>query len=140
MPDHSDDSIDPADIYPLEEFLAEQQALDSLGSRIFTKIKAKLAGSSFRCQSGIRKYISRNHECAHQQLVADYFAEEPLYSDAMFRRRFQMRRHVFLCIVDALSSWSPYFTQRVDCTNRLRLSPLQKVHNNNQYACIWDCS
>jgi hypothetical protein len=39
MPDHSDDSIDPADIYPLEEFLAEQQALDSLGSRIFRRLR-----------------------------------------------------------------------------------------------------
>jgi hypothetical protein len=58
--------------------------------------------------------------------VADYFAEEPLYSDAKFSRRFRMRRHVFLCIVDALGSWSPYFTQRVDCNNRLGLSPLQK--------------
>jgi hypothetical protein len=28
--------------------------------------------------------------------------------------------------VDALGSWSPYFTQRVDCNNRLGLSPLQK--------------
>jgi len=37
-----------------------------------------------------------------------------------------MRRHVFLRIVDALGSWSPYFTQRVDCTNRPGLSPLQK--------------
>lgn len=111
MSDHSDDSIDPADIYPLEEFLAEQQALDSLGGRIFTKIKAKLAGSSSGRRSGTRKYINRNREGAHQQLVADYFAEEPLYSDAMFRRRFRMRRHVFLRIVDALGSWSPYFTK-----------------------------
>ena len=32
----------------------------------------------------------------------------------------------FLRIVDALGSWSPYFTQRVDRTNRLGFSPLQK--------------
>jgi hypothetical protein len=119
MSDQSDDSIDP-----LEEFSAEQQALDSLASRIFGKIKAKMEGSSSRRRT--RKYINRDREGAHQRLVADYFAEEPLYSDAMFRRRFRMRRHVFLRIVDALGSWSPYFTQRVDCTKRPGLSPLQK--------------
>jgi len=96
MSDQSDDSVDP-----LEEFSAEQQALDSLAGWIFTKISAKFVGSSSRRRT--RKYINRNREGAHQQLVADYFAEEPLYSDAMFRRRFRMRRHVFLCIVDALA-------------------------------------
>jgi predicted ATP-grasp superfamily ATP-dependent carboligase len=119
MSDQSDDSIDP-----LEEFSAEQQALDSLARRIFGKIKAKMAGSSSRRRT--RKYINRDREGAHQRLVADYFAEEPQYSDAMFRRRFRMRRHVFLRIVNALGSWSPYFTQRVDCTKRPGLSPLQK--------------
>ncbi|XP_066373737.1 uncharacterized protein [Miscanthus floridulus] len=119
MSDQSDDSVDP-----LEEFSGEQQALDSLASRIFTKIKAKMVGSSSRRRT--RKYINRDREGAHQRLVADYFAEEPLYSDVMFCRRFRMRRHVFLRIVDALGSWSPYFTQRVDCTNRPGLSPLQK--------------
>lgn len=88
-------------------------------------MKAKLVGSSSSHRSGIRKYINRNRECAHQQLVANYFAEKPLYSDAMFRTRFWMRRH-FLHIVDALVNWSHYFTQWVDCTNRRGLSTLQK--------------
>ncbi|XP_016195274.1 uncharacterized protein LOC107636266 [Arachis ipaensis] len=37
-----------------------------------------------------------------------------------------MRRHLFLRIVDALSTDSPYFQQRVDGTRRKGLSPLQK--------------
>jgi len=83
------------------------------------------AGSS-RHQSGSRKYINRNREGAHAQLMGDYFDENPLYSDIMFRRRFRMRRHVFSRIMNALGVWSSYFTQRVDCTGRLGLSPLQK--------------
>jgi len=79
-----------------------------------------------RHQSGSRKYINRNREGAHAQLMADYFDENPLYSDTMFRRRFRMRRHVFLRIVNTLGVWSSYFAQRVDCTGRLGLSPLQK--------------
>jgi hypothetical protein len=44
MSDQSDDSVDP-----LEEFSTEKQALDSFARRIFTKMKAKLVGSSSRC-------------------------------------------------------------------------------------------
>lgn len=65
MSDQSDDSVDP-----LEEFSAEQQALDSLAGWIFMKISAKFVGSSSRRRT--RKYINRNREGAHQQLVADY--------------------------------------------------------------------
>jgi hypothetical protein len=126
MSDQSDDSIDPNDIYPLEEFMAEQNILSSFGSRIQANIKAKFQAGPSKRRSAPRKYINRNRERAHEQLVADYFTEDPLYPDAIFRRRFRMRRHVFLRIVNALGSWSPYFTQRADCTKRLGLSPLQK--------------
>ena len=135
--DQSGDSIDPFDIYTEEEFLANQNILDSFGPRIEAKIKAKMEVGPSRHQSGSRKYINRNREGAHAQLMADYFDENPLYSDTMFCRRFRMRRHIFLRIVNALCVWSSYFTQRVDCTGRLGLSPLQSSH---LYACIWDCS
>jgi hypothetical protein len=59
-------------------------------------------------------------------LMADYFADRPLYYDRMFRTRFHMRKHLFLRIVQALGQWSPYFTQREDCSGRTGLSPLQK--------------
>jgi hypothetical protein len=126
MSDQSDDSVDPSDMYSIEEFMAEEKVIDSFGKHMQERIKAKFrSGPSVR-RSAPRRYINRNREAAHEQLVADYFAEYPLYSDTIFRRRFRMRRHVFLHIVDALGNWSPYFTQRADCTNRLGLSPLQK--------------
>ncbi|XP_074353233.1 uncharacterized protein LOC141692331 [Apium graveolens] len=37
-----------------------------------------------------------------------------------------MGRHVFLCIVNAMSNFDPYFQQRVDAVGRKGLSPLQK--------------
>jgi hypothetical protein len=46
MSDQSDDSIDPNDIYPLEEFMAEQNILSSFGSRIQANIKAKVLQGS----------------------------------------------------------------------------------------------
>ena len=44
----------------------------------------------------------------------------------MFRRRFRMRKHVFLWIVGDLSSSENYFTQRVDAANKEGISPLTK--------------
>jgi hypothetical protein len=60
------------------------------------------------------------------KVLMNYFTEEPLYPDSMFRTRFRMNKHLFLRIVDALGQWSPYFTYRADCAGRIGLSPLQK--------------
>lgn len=85
-------SDDPAEIYTFEDFMSEQNILDSIGHRIEAKLKAKIGNRTTRHRSGPRKYINRNHEAADAQLVADYFAEDPLYSEIMFHRRFRMRR------------------------------------------------
>ncbi|XP_072087360.1 uncharacterized protein [Arachis hypogaea] len=73
-----------------------------------------------------RRWINRDREAGHDRLFQDYFADDPVYHADIFRRRFRMRRHVFLRIVDALSNVDPYFQQRVDATGRRGLSPLQK--------------
>ncbi|XP_057739715.1 uncharacterized protein LOC130956733 [Arachis stenosperma] len=71
-------------------------------------------------------WINRDREAGQDRLFQDYFADEPVYNADIFRRRFRMRRHVFLRIVDALSNVYPYFQQRVDATGRRDLSPHQK--------------
>jgi hypothetical protein len=73
-----------------------------------------------------RRYIPRPREAAHDDLFACYFSDKPIYTDEMFRRRFQMNRSLFLRIVEALGKWSSYFTKRTDCMGRDGLSPLQK--------------
>jgi hypothetical protein len=77
MLDQSDDSIDPAELYTPEMFMAQQSLLDSFGARIEAKIKAKMEAGPSRHSS---KYINKNREGTHEQLVADYFAEDPLFS------------------------------------------------------------
>ncbi|XP_020963956.1 uncharacterized protein LOC107611361 [Arachis ipaensis] len=73
-----------------------------------------------------RRWINRDREAGYDRLFQDYFADDPVYNADIFRRRFRMRRHVFLRIVDALSNVYPYFQQKVDATGRRGLSPLQK--------------
>jgi hypothetical protein len=90
------------------------------------KIKGAFSAGAPQRQYGSRKSIRRDHGGAHERLVEDYFAAEPLYPESMFRTRFHMNRHLFLRIVNALGQWSPYFTYRADCAGRIGLSPLQK--------------
>ncbi|XP_057458496.1 uncharacterized protein LOC130749166 [Lotus japonicus] len=65
-----------------------------------------------------RKVIERDREAGHERLWMDYFSENPVYPEELFRRRFRMRKDVFLRVVDALGSHNPYFLQSVDAVGR----------------------
>ncbi|XP_020270558.1 uncharacterized protein LOC109845698 [Asparagus officinalis] len=58
--------------------------------------------------------------------MADYFAESCTYTDAQFRRRYRMKRPLFLRIVDSISNYDDYFTQRRNNAGKLGLTPIQK--------------
>ena len=73
-----------------------------------------------------RKYFQRYHVAVKQRFIDDYFANQPTYDDAIFRRRFWMQKHVFLRIIEDLSSSDNYFTQWVDASNKEGISPLAK--------------
>jgi hypothetical protein len=123
---YSDDSDELAPTKIIEEHIAEPSVLDSFSRKLTMKFKAAFSGGVPQRQYGPRKSIQRDQGAAHQRLVEDYFAAEPLYPESMFRTRFRMNRPLFLRIVDALGQWSPYFTYRIDCAGRIGLSPLQK--------------
>ncbi|XP_042425685.1 uncharacterized protein LOC122013469 [Zingiber officinale] len=73
-----------------------------------------------------RRFVQRNREAGHERLFNDYFSIIPVYHDEIFRRRFRMRRELFLRIVNALENHSTFFQQRDDAVRRKGLSPLQK--------------
>ena len=104
----------------------EAQIESELEQEIEAEIEAESARSSIRRGGYTRRYINRDHEGDHNRLVAKYFSDNPLYNDDQFRRRFRMRKHLFLCIVQALGVWSPYFRLRRDAFSKVGLSPLQK--------------
>ena len=84
------------------------------------------AESTSRRMRRHRRYFRRDREGAHDRLYEDYFADNCNFPPEYFRRRYRMRRTLFLRIVDRLGEYSPYFTQRVDAINRRGFSPLQK--------------
>jgi hypothetical protein len=57
------------------------------------------------------------------------FSANLRYTDEIFRRRFQMNRLLFLHIMDGLSNWSSYFTQRVDAVGRKSLCRFRSVRS-----------
>ncbi|XP_057793092.1 protein ALP1-like [Salvia miltiorrhiza] len=80
-----------------------------------------------RRRRGARKkaFIRRDREAGAVRLHADYFDENPVYPENIFRRRFRMRRALFLRIVNVVAS-DPYFQQRTDALGRSGFTPLQK--------------
>nr|VDD33831.1 unnamed protein product [Brassica oleracea] len=73
-----------------------------------------------------RNVHERHREEGHTLLWNDYFADNPTYSPALFRRRFRMNKSLFLRIVNRFSTEIPYFRLSEDCTGRTSLTPLQK--------------
>ncbi|CAI0559558.1 unnamed protein product [Linum tenue] len=82
--------------------------------------------SSSRRRRKPRRYIERGREGGHQQLYNDYFVENPRFPEDKFRRRFCMRRSLFLRIVEGAMNQDPYYQTNHDATGRSSLSPLQK--------------
>ncbi|XP_022031419.1 uncharacterized protein LOC110932388 [Helianthus annuus] len=70
--------------------------------------------------------INRDREGAHEKLVNDYFSDEPLCNDEIFRRRFRMSRRLFTRIANDLAGLDPFFTQRPDARNYEGFTTLQK--------------
>jgi hypothetical protein len=56
-----------------------------------------------------RKFVQRDRLAAHERLVADYFVNQLVYDAVYFRRRYRMRRELFLRIVDSINLFNPYF-------------------------------
>ncbi|XP_062201677.1 uncharacterized protein LOC133904231 [Phragmites australis] len=74
-----------------------------------------------------RKRINRYRHEGHMRLFNDYFADPPVYPDYIFRRRFRMKRNLFMKIVAAVEEKDPWFVQRRNAAGELGLSALQKV-------------
>ncbi|KAG4933203.1 hypothetical protein JHK87_047205 [Glycine soja] len=79
-----------------------------------------------------RRVINRNREDEHSVYTKDLeeslitISKNLVYKETQFRRRFRMRRQLFMRIVNALSNYNGYFQMRPDDIGRMGLSSLQK--------------
>jgi hypothetical protein len=70
--------------------------------------------------------VHRGRDACHERLFKEYFAKNPTFDAMKFRRKYRMRRELFLHLVDAVCSFDPWFIQKRDALDRLGLSSLQK--------------
>ncbi|CEO99784.1 DDE Tnp4 domain-containing protein [Plasmodiophora brassicae] len=71
--------------------------------------------------------LERDREAGAARIYLDYFSDNPVYGDRVFRRRFRMRRELFKRVVDGVTETDPYFEQKYDALGRAGLSTLQKA-------------
>ena len=82
---------------------------DFMNDPVETQIEAQERGMSTQYRRFRRRHIERDRGAARDRLMSDYFIENPVYNDFQFRRRYRMKKHLFLHIVQTLSEWSPVF-------------------------------
>ncbi|EYU26893.1 hypothetical protein MIMGU_mgv11b023313mg [Erythranthe guttata] len=61
-----------------------------------------------------------------EQLMNDYFVDNPVFHADDFRRQFGMKRHLLLRLVEDCEHSNPYFQRKLD-RHKLGFSSLQKV-------------
>ncbi|KAI7950916.1 hypothetical protein MJO29_009590 [Puccinia striiformis f. sp. tritici] len=71
--------------------------------------------------------LPRDFEAGYQRLFRDYFAESPVYTDYLFRRRFRMHQDLFLRIVNDVTTHDRYFVQKKNALGQPGLRPIQKI-------------
>lgn len=74
-----------------------------------------------------RNLIFRNRIDGHNRLYDDYFGENPVYNEKIFRRRFRMRHELFFRICEGVIDFDEYFIQKRDAAGILGYSTFQKV-------------
>jgi hypothetical protein len=110
----------------LEELMMDDSEDDSTDTDVGDEEVGLVKRGGSRPGRSVNKNRSR-HQAAIR-LHRDYFSPCPTYSDGDFRRRFRMRKPVFLRLLDGCLSSNPlYFEQRADACHVMGLSPFQKV-------------
>ena len=74
-----------------------------------------------------RQYRYRDRVSSHSRLLNDYFIENPVYDETLFRRRFRLSRPLFLRILHTLQQHNDYFVQRRNIANTVGLSGEHKM-------------
>ncbi|EYU30261.1 hypothetical protein MIMGU_mgv11b016998mg [Erythranthe guttata] len=73
-----------------------------------------------------RKYKPRDQKGKHEQLMYDYFIDNPVFVADDFRRWFRMKRHLLLRLVEDCERSNSYFQRKFDRAHKLGFSLLQK--------------
>ncbi|KAL6552360.1 hypothetical protein OROHE_007724 [Orobanche hederae] len=110
-----------------EEEEAEQMLTMATAVQQYRQLHNESSASQHGGSTLNHRVINRNREEGHARLYRDYFSDTPTYPETMFRRRFRMRRPLFLSIEGAITAHDSYFTQKIDVVAVRGLSSIQKI-------------
>lgn len=69
----------------------------------------------------------RDLDGGHQRIIRDYFSENPVYPEEVFRRRFRMSSRLFRRLLREIPEQHSYFLQKLDAVGKPGASPVQKL-------------
>ncbi|XP_052136453.1 uncharacterized protein LOC127754887 [Oryza glaberrima] len=95
---------------------------------LLTDIEHKRTKRKRRGSVPAREIIHRDRFAGNLRIVADYFADPPVYNAKLFRRRFRMSRELFLRIVASVEAHDDYFRQRPNAMGLFGATALQKMY------------
>jgi hypothetical protein len=101
-----------------EKLLMMLSCLRALYARDGAKPRRR-GSASRRCKRKPRQRLE-----GYYILYADYFADDPLHIDMVFRHHFRMSRKLFLDIVYNVRSFDNSFICKKDCTDKVGFSSL----------------
>lgn len=76
---------------------------------------------------GKRPNQARDFNARWKRFKQLYFSSNSVYNSQQFRRRFRMRRELFMRIADSVIQHDPYFQQKKDCTGKMGIHPVMKI-------------
>src|SRR5438128_11341709 len=92
-------SEEEALIKNIEESMVAMMETSPIEEAFMAEMEAELVGSnSQRRHRGTRRYIDMDRVGGHERLMADYFSDNLVYPDYMFRWRFRMSDHFLFAL------------------------------------------
>ncbi|XP_022041739.1 uncharacterized protein LOC110944384 [Helianthus annuus] len=74
-----------------------------------------------------RKTVYRDRVKCHDNLMRDYFVDEPVFNEDVFRQRFRMSKRLFLKILSDVQANNSWFQDAADASGRKSFTSIQKV-------------
>jgi hypothetical protein len=71
--------------------------------------------------------FERDFAKAHDNIYRKYFADDPIYPESIFRRRYRMPSALLKKIISELQLHDTYFQQKMKCAKKMGASALQKI-------------
>lgn len=106
-----------------EDAMTNILLLQGLSAAVVSK---RMRGPHGGSRPGRRANVERGRQVGQERIWRDYFAQSPVHDDRMFRRRYRMRRSLFLRIMNSVTAHDDFFVQRRDACGQPGLPPLQK--------------